>query len=98
MSNNCLLCGTIASVNHDDDDYLEQRFNYNCPNCGKYSASDIFIKLACLSEEEKKLLSKFIKSKNIEKNYDLLITEQNYQHIISDAMEATGDYSIYDKK
>ena len=63
MSNNCLLCGTIASVNHDDDDYLEQRFNYNCPNCGKYSASDIFIKLACLSEEEKKLLWMHYKEK-----------------------------------
>jgi len=45
----------------------------------------------CLSDKEKNLLSKYIKSKNEENIYDILITKENYQHIISDAMEAIED-------
>ena len=98
MDNKCLLCGNSATITHGENDPLEQRFDYKCLTCGRYSVSDCFIKSMCLSDKEKNLLSKYIKLKNEEKIYDLLITEEHYQRIISDAMEQTGEYLLYDKK
>ena len=91
MDNKCLLCGNSATITHGENDPLEQRFDYKCPTCGRYSVSDMFLRFVCLSDKEKNLLSKYIKLKNKENIYDILITKENYLCIISDPMEAIED-------